>query len=74
MTLEVSSLLFAVGTKNVARELKKVSAGRIAAKGKTWFPELADKRMLYLHVCKHIYTCMLMYIQEKVQKHTFTGV
>ena len=35
------------GTKNVARELKKISVGRVAAKGKTWFPELAEKSMWY---------------------------
>ena len=38
------------GTKNVARELKKVSVGRVAAGGKTWFPELADKSKSYI-VC-----------------------
>jgi hypothetical protein len=39
-----SDTLFSEGTKNVARELK-VSVGRVAARGKTWFPALTDKRM-----------------------------
>ena len=27
----------------MAKVLKKVSAGTVATRGKTWFPELADK-------------------------------
>ena len=33
------------GTKNVAKELQKITKGLVRDKGKTWFPELADKRM-----------------------------
>ena len=33
-----------VGTKNVAKEVKKISEGRVRDRGVTWFPELADKR------------------------------
>ena len=32
-----------LGTKNVAKILKKVCVGTAAQRGKTWFPELADK-------------------------------
>lgn len=32
------------GTKNVGKEMKKVSQGRVRDRGKTWFPELSDKR------------------------------
>ena len=32
-----------IGTKNVARAMKKVSVGTVAARNKTWFPELSDK-------------------------------
>ena len=32
------------GTKNVGKLLKKISVGLVKAKGKTWFPELNDKR------------------------------
>ena len=33
-----------VGTKNVGKEMKKVSQGLKRNCGKTWFPELSDKR------------------------------
>ena len=33
-----------VGTKNVAKEMKKISEGRVRDRGVTWFPELVDKR------------------------------
>ena len=33
-----------LGTKNVGKEIKKVSQGRVRDRGKTWFPELSDKR------------------------------
>ncbi|XP_064383612.1 uncharacterized protein LOC135332186 isoform X1 [Halichondria panicea] len=32
------------GTKNVARELKKITEGRVRDRNITWFPELSDKR------------------------------
>ena len=31
------------GTKNVAKELRNVSVGKVAARGNTWFSELVDK-------------------------------
>ena len=34
------------GTKNVARELKKVTEGRVRDRNITWFPELSDKNSL----------------------------
>ena len=36
-----------VGTKNVAKMLKKVCVGTVAQRGKTWFPEFTDKSMLH---------------------------
>ena len=39
-----------VGTKNVAKELAKVTKGRVRDRDATWFTELADKRMALLHV------------------------
>ncbi len=36
--------LWYLGTKNVARELKKVTEGRVRYRNVTWFPELTDKR------------------------------
>ena len=33
------------GTKNVGKALQKITQGRVRDRGKTWFPELVDKRM-----------------------------
>ena len=38
-----------VGTKNVAKLMTKIAVGTKKNAGKTWFPELSDKRM---------YTCI----------------
>ena len=61
------------GTKNVAKQMKKVSTGTKKNVGKTWFAELSDKRMflinmtpliiLLLHLLGkstkvHLYYCM----------------
>ena len=35
-----------VGTKNVSKELKKITQGRVRDRNVTWFPELVDKREL----------------------------
>ena len=32
------------GTKNVAKEMKKITDGLVRNRGVTWFPELVDKR------------------------------
>ena len=36
--------LLIIGTKNVAKELTKLTKDRVRDKGVTWFPELVDKR------------------------------
>ena len=36
------------GTKNVAKKMTKLAVGTKKTQGKTWFPELSDKRMLKL--------------------------
>ena len=41
-----------LGTKNVAKQMNKVSCGTQKAAGKTWFPELSDKRMFLLCVLR----------------------
>lgn len=33
------------GTKNVGKEMKKITEGRARDRGKTWFPQLVDKSM-----------------------------
>ena len=35
---------FRSGTKNEAKELAKITQGRVRDRGVTWFPELVDKR------------------------------
>ena len=61
------------GTKNIARVMKKVSVGTVAARNKTWFPELSDKSksntcryyvIMYMYFYKYIcmYTCTYMYM------------
>ena len=35
---------FIIGTKNVAKEMKKICQGKVRDRGKTWFPQLVDKR------------------------------
>ena len=42
--------LYWVGTKNVAKELAKVTKGQVRDRDVTWFTELADKRTALLHV------------------------
>ena len=36
-----------LGTKNVAKELKKVSTGLVSMRNKKWFPQLADKPTVF---------------------------
>ena len=38
-------LLGDTGTKNVAKELRKITEGRVRDRNLTWFPELVDKSM-----------------------------
>ena len=35
-----------LGTKNVAKELKKITTGQVKNRDVTWFPQLIDKRKL----------------------------
>ena len=39
------------GTKNVAKQMAKISQGRVRDKRVTWFPELADKNRF---MCKDV--------------------
>ena len=52
------------GTKNVTKELKKICAGTVKTRDKTWFAELSDKGM----------SCaVLFFFQQGVPKYTCTG-
>ena len=45
LTLYVCTIIS--GTKNAAKEIKKVCAGPKRTEGKIWFSELADKSMIF---------------------------
>ena len=47
---------YGTGTKNVAKEMKKITEGWVKERGKNWFPELADKsndNMCNFMFCPH---------------------
>ena len=35
--------LFLIGTKNVDKQMKKITEGKVRDRGVTWFPQLVDK-------------------------------
>ena len=51
-------LMYYPGTKNVAKEMKKISEGLVRNRGVTWFPELADKRS-----CVCVCVCMCVCVE-----------
>ena len=58
-----------VGTKNVAKELKKITSGRVRDRGVTWFPELIDKSVL----CACCYMGLVCFIREEHQGTPLLG-
>ena len=44
LCLHLCDYIHRIGTKNVAKELAKITKGRVRDRDKTWFTELADKR------------------------------
>ena len=64
--------LYWVGTKNVAKELAKVTKGRVRDRDVTWLTELADKCTALLHV--HIVSCNVVYfLRKKCKKYICIG-
>ncbi|KAL5460013.1 hypothetical protein EMCRGX_G033422 [Ephydatia muelleri] len=47
------------GTKNVAKEMKKICAGPVKARDKTWFAQLSDKARSTKHFQGHHLNCHL---------------
>lgn len=47
-------MLNCVGTKNVAKELAKITKGRVRDRDVTWFTELADKRMSVIRTVEFV--------------------
>ena len=69
------------GTKNVAKEMKKICAGPVKARDKTWFAQLSDKGMccvVLFFFSQRTYTCNRLihypfFFQQGVPKYTCTG-
>ena len=55
--------------------MKKVSVGTVAARNKTWFPELSDKiksdtcrYYVIMYMCFYKYICMYIYTYLRIWK------
>ena len=60
-----------LGTKNVAKELKKICLGANKWEGIHWWRELADKRKaVYIHHLLCLYMCD---VQVRIQRYTCIG-
>ena len=57
LPLMVNSVLY-LGTKNVAKSMRKISCGTKKTEGKSWFVELSDK-------CKSL-TCVHVSLQHNI--------
>ena len=49
------------GSKNVGKELKKITTGIVKNSGKTWFPELVDKSNLRCVIAES-YSAVMVYM------------
>ena len=71
-TLDTHSCHF-IGTKNVAKELRKITEGRVRDRDISWFPELYDKSKMplyctvYLRHHTHLCTFMCTLFRTKYQ-------
>ena len=59
------------GTKNVVKAVRKVGQGRVKDEGKTWFPQLRDKRK-HLLIIQIVEIISLSCLQNAVVKYIFT--
>ena len=61
--------LFCVsGTKNVAKQMKKISCGTQETEGKSWFPELSDKcKIHFILSMTFVAICCVHTIRQKYQ-------
>ena len=66
-----------IGTKNVAKELRKITEGRVRDRDVSWFPELYYKsKMLYtalctsdiIHICVHL---GVLYLGQSIKTHLY---
>lgn len=59
-----------LGTKNVWKQLQKVTQGRVRDRGVTWFPELVDKSEC-IYTCT-MYMCIAQYlIGKSIKTHLY---
>ena len=61
--------LFHLGTKNVAKQMLKISQGRVRDRGVTWFPELVDKSKYIFVSCTHLHGVLLL--GKSVKTHLY---
>ena len=62
-----------VGTKNVAKSLKKITEGRMRDIGNTWFPELRDKSEFWIEIIFWNCDTILLH-QDVVSKYICIGL
>ena len=63
-----------IGTKNVAKAVKKVTTGGVKSEGKTWFAQLSDKSKWQVEPLRVLFFYYNMAcIRGKVQRPTYTG-
>ena len=55
------------GTKNVAKEIKKIATGTAKTEGQKWFGELSDKRMFILYYTIYMYVLYVYNYRKKYQ-------
>ena len=75
-----ANIIIHKGTKNVAKSMSKIAVGSQKNAGKTWFPELADKRMLigiqYIMpiICRKEYKSPPVLLYELIQQICYEAV
>ena len=65
-----------IGSKNVAREMKKITEGPVKERGKKWFPQLVDKRkdvfaIWHLNIHVHVMTFIKINTGKSVKTHLY---
>ena len=63
--------MYAQGTKNVVKAVRKVGQARVKDEGKTWFPQLWDKRK-HSQIIQIVEIISLSCMQNAVVKYIST--
>ena len=56
-TYKCSTVYLIAGTKNIDRQLQKITAGKVRDSDVTWFPQLVDKREYFNCCCYCVLNC-----------------